>query len=516
MLSVLTGKEMIDMANDRTNWRSDIGVLLLVGLGVALLHVLTNGQYGFHRDELDIIMNARRLDWGYVAYPPLTPLLARVELALFGSSLIGMRLLPALAQGIVAVLVGLMARDLGGRRGAQILAALAAVISPVALTTGMLIQYMSFDYLWWVVIAFFTVRLLATEDPRWWLGIGAGIGLGMLTKYTMAYFVVGLAAGILLSRARRYLRSPWLWAGAGVALLICLPNLIWQAQHNFITLNFLGAIHARDIQWGRTSDFLPKQLYEEVNPFVLPLAIAGLIWCFFAPAGRRFRALGWMYVTTFVLLAVSRGRSYYLAPAYAMLLACGAVWLESWLRNRTPAVRRIVVGLVCVLVIIGAGVGVALVKPVAPINSALWNITAGMGDTMTEMVGWPDMAEQVAKIYATIPEGEKPRTVILAGNYGEAGALDLYGPEYGLPRVISGANSLWARGYGDPAPETAIVVGFDRPYADSLFKTCQVVGFVANRYSVRNEETTRHTGLYVCRDPRQLWDVMWPTMQWFQ
>ena len=164
-----------------------------------------------------------------------------------------MRLFPTLAQGAVAVLVGLMARDMGGRRGAQILATLAAVISPVALTTGMLIQYMSFDYLWWVLITFFTVRLLATEDPRWWLGIGAGIGLGMQTKYFMAYFVIGLAAGILLTPARRYLRSPWLWAGAGVALLLFLPNLIWQAQHDFISLRFLSSNPQRaDIQWGRT------------------------------------------------------------------------------------------------------------------------------------------------------------------------------------------------------------------------------------------------------------------------
>ena len=223
-----------------------------------------------------------------------------------------------------------------------------------------------------------------------------------------------------------------------------------------------------------------------------------------------------MYVTTFLLLVVSRGRSYYVAPAYAMLLAAGAVWLESWLRSRTPAVRRIAVGVVCVFVLLGAAAGVALVKPVAPINSALWNITAEMGDTLREMVGWPDMAAQVAKIYATILEDEKPRTVILAGNYGEAGALDLYGPEYGLPRVISGGNSLWARGYGDPAPETVIVVGFDRPYAGSFFKTCDAAGFVKNRYGVKNEETTWHTGLYVCRQPRRPWAEMWPEMQWFQ
>jgi 4-amino-4-deoxy-L-arabinose transferase-like glycosyltransferase len=509
-------KEMAAMENDRSNLRSDIGVLLLIGLGVALFHVVTNGQYGFHRDELDIIMNARRLDWGYVAYPPLTPLLARIELVLFGSALTGMRLLPALAQGIVVVLVGLMARDMGGRRGAQALAALAVAISPVALTTGTLIQYMSFDYLWWVVVAFFTVRLLATDNPRWWLGIGAGIGLGMLTKFTMAYFVVGLAAGILLTPARRYLRSPWLWAGAGVSVLLYLPNLIWQAQHSFISLNFLGAIHARDIQWGRTSDFLPKQIYEEANLFTLPLWIAGLFWCFFALAGRRFRALGWMYVVTFVLLVVSRGRSYYLAPAYAMLLAGGAVWFEGWLAQRTPRIRRSVMGLVGVLLVLGAALAVTLAKPIAPINSALWDLTAAITDNFREMVGWQDMTGQVAKIYKAISESEKPHTAILAGNYGEAGALDLYGPASGLPRVISGANSLWTRGYGDPAPETVIVVGFDRPYAELFFKSCQPAGYVTNRYNVKNEETTWHTGLYVCRQPRQTWDAMWPTMQWFQ
>ena len=222
---------------------------------------------------------------------------------------------------------------------------------------------------------------------------------------------------------------------------------------------------------GPHADFLPKQLYEEVNPFVLPLAIAGLIWCFFAPAGRRFRALGWMYVTTFLLLVVSRGRSYYVAPAYTMLLAAGAVWLEGWLRNRTPAVRRIAVGVVCVLVVIGAAAGVALVKPVAPINSSPVEHHRRDGGhhhgRWSAGRTWPNRSPGSTRPSRT---SEKPRTVILAGNYGEAGALDLYGPEYGLPRVISGANSLWARGYGDPAPETAIVVGFDRPYAGEFLQ----------------------------------------------
>ena len=205
---------MTPNTSKRSTLSGDLIILFAIALVDVLLHVLFSGQYGFHRDELDIVMNARQLDWGYVAYPPLTPLLARIGLELFGPSLVGLRLLPALGQGIVVVLTGLMARDMGGGRFAQALAAVAAAIAPVALTAGLLIQYLSFDYVWWVVAAFCVVRLLKTEDPRWWLGIGAAIGLGMLTKYTMAFFAVGLAVGILLSSARRYLRSPWLWAGA--------------------------------------------------------------------------------------------------------------------------------------------------------------------------------------------------------------------------------------------------------------------------------------------------------------
>src|SRR5512137_2901000 len=175
---------------------NDTTILFILAFFGALLHVLLNGQYGFHRDELDILMNARQLDWGYVAYPPLTPFIARLGLELFGNSLQGLRLFSALGQGLVMVLAGLMARDMGGKRGAQAMAAVAAFIAPVALMAGTLIQYMAFDYVWWVMVAFFTVRLLATEDPRYWLGIGASIGLGMQTKYTMVFWVAGLVVAV--------------------------------------------------------------------------------------------------------------------------------------------------------------------------------------------------------------------------------------------------------------------------------------------------------------------------------
>ena len=231
---------------------------------------------------------------------------------------------------------------------------------------------------------------------------------------------------------------------------------------------------------------------------------------------KRFRPLAWMFLATFALLLINKGRSYYTAPAYVMLLAAGAVWLENWLGSGTESKRRLGFSLLWAAQVIGSVIGIILMKPVAPINSPLWEVTSGVNEEVTEMVGWQDLTEQVAAIYQSIPETEKPRAAILAGNYGEAGALDLYGKEYGLPQIISGTNSMWYRGYGEPEPETVIVVGFESSYARHFFNSCELSGKVTNRYGVKNEESTRHTGLFVCREPHLPWKVMWQEMQWYQ
>jgi hypothetical protein len=497
--------------------KTDNLILLLMALGAVIFHVALNGQYGFHRDELDFIMNARQLDWGYVSYPPITPFFARIGLELFGESLHGLRVLPAIAQGIAMILGALIARDMGGKRNAQILAAFAVFIGPMSLFGGTVIMYFAFDYLWWVIVAFFLVRLLATDDARYWLGIGAGIGLGMMTKYTMAFFVAGLVVAVLVTPARKYLKSKWLYLGAALALLIFLPNLIWQAQHDFIAFDYLSSIHARDVSWGRADEFLPEQLYLTTNPLSLPLWTVGLSLCLFSASMKRFRPLGWMFVVTFLLFLVNQGRGYYTGPAYVMLLAAGCVWFEAWFERLGGKKRQIGYGLLWTTQVIGSLIGIILMKPIAPINSSLWDVTTGVTDDLfTEMVGWQDLTAQVAEIYQSIPESEKARTVVLAANYGEAGAFDLYGDEYGLPRVISGANSMWYRGYGNPEPETVIVVGFEGDYARHFFNSCQSSGTVKNSYDVKNEETSRHTGLYICREPRRPWSEMWQEMLWYQ
>jgi 4-amino-4-deoxy-L-arabinose transferase-like glycosyltransferase len=493
----------------------DLVILLLLALARVALHTLTNNQYGFHRDELATIDDARHLAWGYVAYPPLTPALARLSLELFGPSLPGLRLFAALAQGAAMLLAGLMARGLGGGRWAQEVASLAVAIAPISLLMGALFQYVAFDYLWWAVVAFCIIRLLRSENPRWWLGIGAAVGMGMLTKYTMSFCVAGLVAGVLLTSARRYVASRWLWGGAALALLIVLPNLIWQVQHHFVSLEFLAAIHARDVAIGRTQGYLVEQLFVSANPFTIPLWVAGLWFYIFSRTGRRYRLVGWLYVVPFALFLVAQGRSYYLGAAYPMLLAAGAVVGEHGIRSLRPARARLARGLTAVALAAGAVLGGALMLPVAPVGSSLWSVTSTVHDNFVEQIGWPELVESVATVYAALPADQRARIAILAGNYGEAGAINLYGPIQGLPEAISGVNSYWLRGYGEPPPETLIVLGFRCDAAERFFESCSLAGQVTNRYGIRNEETRDHPEIFVCRSPRKPWPDLWTELRRF-
>ncbi len=492
-------------------WSSDLAILIYVASATVLAHVLLGGRYGFHRDELATLDDARHLAWGYVAYPPITPFFGRLSLTLFGTSLTGFRFFAAVAQAVAVVLTGLMARELGGQRFAQLIAAAAAI--PFCLAAGALMQYVSFDYLFWVLTAYFVVRLLKSEDPRWWLAIGCSIGLGMMTKYTMGILALGIVAAVLLTDARKYLASKWLWFGVAASLLVFLPNFLWQVQHHFISLDFLKDIHARDVRIGRTKDFLPDQA--ELTLLALPLWLAGLYYCLISSAGRRFRMLGWMYVIPLLLFILAKGRGYYLAGAYPMLYAAGSVWGEQRLkelsRTWSVAVRAVVwTALTVDIVLLGI-----IAMPPAPVNSPLWKFAARNNGDLVEELGWRELTQTVAQIRDSLPPSDRARLGILAGNYGEAGAINLYGPKYGLPQAISGINSFWPRGYGDPPPETVIVVGISRGFLQRNFYSCELAGHTPNPYGIENEETKDHPDIYVCRGLRQSWPDFWKGFRYY-
>ena len=293
---------------DSSLQRRDTDLFILVAFAALKLafHVLVNTRYGFHRDELATLSDARHLDWGYVAYPPLTPFFGRIELMLFGTSLTGFRFFAALAQSIAIVVTGLMARELGGKRGAMFIAAGATAIAPISIGASALFQYVSFDYLWFVLLAYFIVRLIRSDDPRWWLAIGVVIGLAIETKYTAAFFVIGLVCGVLTTPLRSHLTSKWLWIGVAVSILIALPNFLWQWKHDFISLDFLRHIHERDVRIGRTAGFVADQFFETTNVITVPLWILGLSSLLIAPHDKRDRVLAWMALVPFVILLLAR------------------------------------------------------------------------------------------------------------------------------------------------------------------------------------------------------------------
>jgi Dolichyl-phosphate-mannose-protein mannosyltransferase len=500
-----------EVPSTKSHSRADTLALMTIAGAVVVLHLLTNNRYGFHRDELQFLSDARHLDWGFVAYPPLTPFLERIGLQLFGLSLIGLRLFSVIAQATAIVIAGLMARELDGKRLAQVTAALGVALAPLSLFEGTEFQYSSFDYLWWVLISYFVIRLLKSEDPGWWLAIGATIGIGLETKYTMAFFVCGIVTGVLFTRARRFLTSAWFWGGVTLALLIFLPNLLWQIRHGFISLHFLQHIHTRDVGEGRADGFLTGQFYICTNLFAAPLWIGGLVWLL---RDRRYRMLAWMYLIPLFLFLIGKGRHYYLGAAYPMLMAAGAVAGERWLNLLSMGWRRTLEAVFLTGIATG---GIYVCTIVIPLQSSgpLMQFALKNNNDLREETGWNELVRTVADIRDSLPPEELKHLGIIVGNYGEQGAIEMLGPSYHLPSPISGTNSAWYRSYPTPPPSTLIVLGFSHKGADKTFTSCRLAGHIVNSLGVHNEETEDHPDIFVCGEPRKPWSEFWKDFQRF-
>jgi 4-amino-4-deoxy-L-arabinose transferase-like glycosyltransferase len=485
--------------------------LLFIAVAVGMVHLLTNSRYGFHRDELQFLSDARHLDWGFVAYPPFTPVVERAALDVFGLSLVGLRLFSVIAQSAAILLTGLMAAELGGGRLAQITAALAVALSPLPLFEGTEFQYSSFDYLWWVLIAYFVVRLLKSENPRWWLAIGAAVGVGLMTKYAIVFFVAGILSGMLMTQTRRFFASSWFWGGSALAVLIFLPNLIWLSRHDFISYHFLQHIHARDVGEGRAASFLPDQFLICANLVAAPLWIWGLVDFL---RDRRYRLLGFMYLVPLALFLFAKGRGYYLAGAYPMLIAMGASASERWIETLSRRPRRALeIAFFAGLAACGL-YAAALVVPFAS-SGPLKKFALNHNGDLREEIGWNDLVKTVAGIRDSLPEEQREHLGILVGNYGEQGAIEMLGAAYHLPLPISGTNSAWLRGYPLPPPSTLIVIGLSRDDVNENFIGCGLAGHNGNSAVVKNEESQYHPDIFVCGSPRKPWTQFWQDFRSF-
>lgn len=488
--------------NPSTNWTG----IFLVALAAAAVHMATNGRYGFHRDELQFLSDARHLDWGFVSYPPMTPFLEHVLLSIFGLSLVGLRLFSVIAQTLVILISALIARDLGGGRFAQVTTALAVALSPLPIFEATEFQYTSFAFLWWVLVCWFTIRLLQTENPRWWLAIGAALGLGLLTKYAIVFYIAGILVGMAFSPARKYFASKWFWSGVAVALLIFLPNLIWLIQHHFISYTFLQHIHARDVAEGRAEGFLRDQFRVCANVFATPVWLIGL-YSFLRQ--RRLRMAAFMYLVPLLVFWVNQGRFYYVAEAYPMLLAMGAVTSERWLA-RIPRWSQLTLEAVFFIALFFAGgFFFAGWVPLA-FSGPLRDFALNHSEDLREEIGWDELVKTVAGIRDSLPPDQQASLGITVANYGEQGAIEILGPAYHLPPPISTTNSAWLRGYPTPQPTTLIVLGLTSQQANRIFTGCRLAGRNGNAEGVKNEESQYHPDIFVCGPPRLPWAQLWP------
>jgi hypothetical protein len=491
--------------------RTDNLILFGIAAAIAVAHLLTNQRYGFHRDELQFLSDARHLEWGFVAYPPLTPFFERIQLALFGVSLEGLRLFSVIAQSVVVVVSGLMARELGGGRLAQVTAALCVALSPLPLFNGTEFQYTSFDFLWWVLIAYSVIRLLKSENPKWWLAVGVLSGLGLMTKYAIVFYLAGLLGGFLLTPARRYFVSWYFLAGSAIALAIFLPNLVWLVHHDFISYHFLHSIHVRDVGEGRAQGFLTGQFWLCTDAASVPLWIGGLAAFLLS---RRYRVLAWMYLIPLAVFFFSKGRNYYVAAAYPMLMAMGAVAGERWVGSLRAGWRWAVEGVFFTGI---AACGLLFAVILLPIASSgpLMHFALKNNGNLREEIGWQEELQTVASILDSLPSEQRENAGIFTGNYGEAGAVEILGPAYHLPPPISTTNSAWLRGYPAPPPATLIVLGYSQKWADRAFTACRLAGHVRNSLGVENEESRDHPDIFVCGPPRLPWPEFWKDYQHF-
>lgn len=506
----------------RANLLGEKAVLLYLALAKLGLHLAFNGRYGYFRDELYYIICGDRLAFGFVDHPPFTSLVSRLARLLFGESLLGLRVFPALAGAATVFLAGLIVRKLGGGRFAQALAALGVIVSGVILNFNVWLTNNAFEILFWTLAAAILVLIIKDGRPRLWLAFGVVAGVGLLNKYSIAFFAVALGIGLLISPARKVLWTPWLPAGLGLALLIFLPNLLWQIRNGlpFIEIN-RNAVQFKNASLS-LPDFLGGQLLE-AHPLNFALILAGFLFFLLAPAMKAFRVFGWAYLALFLFFLFSGGKTYYIASIYPVMLAGGAVALESGIRKFRGGWLKPV----AILLLISTGAAAApLALPVltvegyiaysralgvAPMTPERKELNA-LPQHFADQFGWPELADIVARVYEALPEEEKKECVILAGNYGEASAINHFARGRGLPWAASGHNNYWLWGPGERSGDVAIVVGSEREDWLDHYREVTEVARHSSEYAMPYESDLP---ILVCRDPIRSIRTIWPRLKNF-
>ena len=503
------------------------GMSAVVGIAVAsfVLHMIFNNRYGYFRDEFDYIICGRHLAWGYVDQPPLVPVLSRIFLAIFGYSLRAVRLMPVLTISATIILSGMIARELGGRRFAVVLTAIAVLISPIYLSNASLLTSNCLEPLLWMGCVYFAILAVKREEAPYWLWFGVVAGIGMQEKYSIAVLGFGIIVGLLLTEQRRVFWNKWIWIGGAAAFLIFLPNLIWNVANDWPFIQLMHNIKAS----GRDVVLSPWQYFTQqiliVHPFNAVLWITGIITLLLAARFRPYRFLGWTYVVAFTVFVVLKGKNYYLGPIYTVYLATGAIVIDETIdRIRQSWLKPVVV----VILLVGGALLAPVVVPALPVDSFLAYMAklpfkiprsersharAALPQHYSDQFGWNEIVAGVVGAWSRIPPEERKDCGIFAQDYGQAGAIDFLGPKYGLPQSLSGHQTWWLWGPRGYSGSCMIVLDDDQETLEKLWSKVEYAGRTPdNPYALE-----RNLPIYICRGFKQgTLAELWPKLKkWF-
>lgn len=496
-------------------------VLVLVVAKVSA-HIPGLFRYGYFRDELYFLDLAHHLDWGYVDCAPLVAIYGKIAL-LLGGSLPALRILPLLAGAALIALTAMITRELGGGPFAQALSGLCALVAPIYLAIDGLMTMNAFEPLFWMGCAWLLARIVRTGDSRLWIWFGVVAGLGLQNKHSTVLFGAAVLTGLLVSPQRAELTRRWIWLGAGVALLIFLPNLVWQAVHGFPTLEDLANVRelGKNVALSPIG-FIAQQILV-MHPVVFPVWLLGLASLLGGPL-RRFRVLGWTYLALLVVMITLKAKVYYLVPIYPMLLAAGGVtvedWFERWALTRGRRWPR--AAILASIAVAGAVLAPMFLPVLPPARFLEYQETLGFAPAKTEVAhigplpqyfgdqfGWPELVQEVAEIYWSLSTEERERTGIFASNYGEAGAINHFGPALGLPTPICAHQNHWLWGPPDFKGDLVIWLQWSRESLEPICGSVEQVGEHHHPWGMAEENRP----IFLCRDPITSAAEAWPELK---
>jgi len=505
-------------APSRKSSRTAYVVIAVLGLIKFVLYLVFSGRYDFFRDELYYIACSNHLAWGYVDQPPLIAMAVRLDRALFGDSLLALRLFPALCGIATVALAVLIAREMGARKLGLWLAGICVMTGPIFLSLSYLTTMNSFEHVVWTACAYCVVRYITTRYSKYWLWFGFWAGLGLETKYSITVFGLGIVIGLLLTPERRVFLKSWIWLAGALALLIFLPNLLWNIHYHWPFVELMHNIHSS----GRDVVLSPIQFMAQQILLAGPLAFfvwfAGILWLMFSSDGSRFRVLGWAFLTVVTVFMVLHGKNYYSMPAYPMVFAAGGVAIEAALDK----IKHPVIGWAYMaIMILGAAWIAPMLIPVLPIDRYLsyqehWlfkppaaehsHMRSPLPQTYSDQFGWEEIVKATAYAYSEIPPAERQDCAVFAQDYGAAGAIDFFGPHYGLPKVLSAHQTYFLWGPRNYTGNCMVILADRRKRLEELFEHVEyITTSESNPYALEQQ-----LPIFICRGAkfgslRELW-----------